>query len=182
MARGAQKKAEDLASTGVTQSTQLNNQLEAQNQAQQQGLLTSYGAMLANPGFDPATKAAITNDTQGAAAASYGSAADSLERRAARTGNPAGLIEGEDQLARDKAQTMASTAAQNQVTFANAARQDRNTALQGESNVLGMDQQLLARSLGIPVEYLGQYNQGRKGGPSVGWSFNDGLSFNTGQG
>jgi hypothetical protein len=146
-------------------STQFNNQQEAQNQAQRTGLLTDYQQMLANPGYDAATKSAITNDTQGATAASFGSAADSLERRSARTGNPAGLIEGEDQLARDKAQQMSTDAAKNQITFANAARGDRDTALKGLSGVYGMDQQLLARSLGIPVEYLSQYNAARQNKP-----------------
>lgn len=167
MARGAQKTAENNANTGLVNSNQFNTKLEGQNDALQGDVLGGYKAMLANPGYDAATKTAITNDSQGAAGSAFASASDQMARTAARTNNSAGVVAGQDQLAREKAQTMGGIADKNQIAFADAAKRDTNTALSGMSSLYGVDQTLLAKSLGIPVEYLNSYiaaGQMQKGG------------------
>ena len=158
MARGAQKTAENNANTGFVNSTQFNNQLSGQNAAIQNYLVPQYKNLIQNPGYDAATKAAITNAGEGAAAASFGSADDAIARSAARTNNSAGLVAGQDKLAMDKGRTMADTASKDQIQFADQAKKDQAAGEAGLSGLYGVDQTLLARSLGIPVEYLGQYN------------------------
>jgi hypothetical protein len=97
-----------------------------------------------------------------------------------------------DKLAQDKAGTMASTAAGNQIQFANRAKADVSEGLQGISGLYGMDTNLLSKSLGLPVEYLNSYinaGQMQKGGftgafsnalgkslGTLGWNKDDGLS------
>ena len=167
MARGAQKTAENNANTGFVNSTQFNQNLEAGNAATQNYLMGAYKNLIANPGYDTATKSAITNTSEGAAAAAFGGAEDAVRRNAARTGNDAGVTAGLDKMAMDKAKTLSDVAGRNQIDFANAARSDVRGGLQGLSGLYGVDQNLLARSLGIPVEYLNSYinaGQMRKGG------------------
>ena len=158
MARGAQKTAEQTAQQGYGQVQAFNTQLEGQNVALQNYLTPQYMSMVNNPGFDTATKSAITNESTGAAAAAYGGASDQAARTAARTGNSAALGPLEDKLAQEKAGTMGDIGAKNQIAFAQQAKSDQQTGLKGLSGLYGMDTNLLARSLGLPPEYLQQYN------------------------
>jgi len=144
MARGAQKTAENLAQSGYNSSQQYNTNLTNQNQQIQGYLLPQFQNLIQNPGYDQTTKNAITNASEGAVGATYASANDALARRAARTKNSAG--------------EMAGTAANNQIQFANRAKADVTQGLEGISGLYGMDTNLLSRSLGIPAEYLGLYN------------------------
>ncbi|HEY4816739.1 MAG TPA: hypothetical protein VIH67_04870 [Candidatus Acidoferrum sp.] len=132
--------------------------MQGQNTAIQNYLVPQYQNLIQNPGYDPKTKAAITNAGEGAAAASFGSASDAIDRGAARTNNSAGVAAGQDALAMEKGRTMADVASKDQIQFADAARSDVRAGEAGLSGLYGVDQQLLARSLGVPVEYLGQYN------------------------
>src|ERR1043166_1314744 len=191
-ARGAQKASEDMSKSGYNSAQQFNTNLESSNSALQNYLLPQYKNMIQNPGYDQATKNAITQNSEGAAGAAYGSASDALARRAARTNNTAGEVAGMDKLAQDKAGTMASTAAGNQIQFANRAKADVSEGLQGISGLYGMDTNLLSKSLGLPVEYLNSYinaGQMQKGGftgafsnalgkslGTLGWNKDDGLS------
>jgi len=166
MARGAQKTGENNANAGYQGSQQYNTQLENQNQSMQNYLLPQYQNLIQNPGYTAAQQNAITTNSTGAAAATYGAASDQAARTAARTGNAASLSAQQDQLAQEKANTMANVNAQNQIQFANAARQDVQSGLAGISGLYGQDQNLLGRALGIPPEYLAQYNAAMKGGGS----------------
>src|SRR4029077_10867594 len=159
MARGAQKTAEQTSQQGYGQAQAFNTQLEGQNVALQNYLTPQYMSMVNNPGFDTATKSAITNESTGAAAAAYGGASDQAARTAARTNNSAALGPLEDKLAQDKAGTMGDIGSKNQIAFAQQAKTDQQKGLQGLSGLYGMDTGLLSRSLGIPPEYLGAYNQ-----------------------
>lgn len=89
--------------------------------------------MLANPGYTPAQKTAITGATEGGVGAAFGSAEEGAVNRAGRTGNTAGLTSNEDALARERMVTSGNLAAHNEAGFADAARQDRNFALTGKS-------------------------------------------------
>ena len=158
MARGAQKTAENNANTGYQNAQTYNTQLENQNQEQNNYLQTQYQNILANPGYTPAQQAALTLNSTGSESAAFGSAADQAARTAAKTGNSANLASQQDHLAQEKAQTMASTNAANQVTIANDAQQQQQ-ALQGLNSMYGTNTNLLAKSLGVPPEYLSAYNQ-----------------------
>lgn len=168
MARGARQTLLNNANTGFGNANQFNTQLEGQNQQLQNYLVPQYQNLIQNPGFDQATKNAITANSTGAAAATYGSAADQAARTAARTGNSASLAPALDKLAQDKAQTMASTNAQNQIEFAKQAKTDVQQGLQGMSGLYGMDTNLLSRALGIPPEYLSIYS-GQTNSPWTGF-------------
>jgi hypothetical protein len=94
-----------------------------------------YSAMLANPGYSAADKSAITGATEGGIGAAFGSASEGAANRAARMNNTAGLTGTQDALARQRMITSGNLGAENQVKFADAARQDRNTALAGEGGL-----------------------------------------------
>lgn len=158
MARGARETALNNANSGYQGSQQYNTQLENQQTQQGNFLQSQYQQMLANPGYTPAQQAAITTNSTGAAGAAYSGAADSAARSAARTGNSASLASQQDQLAQQKAQTMSQVNAQNQTSFANDAQQQQEQALQGLSGIYGQNTSLLAKSLGIPPEYLSAYD------------------------
>src|ERR1041384_974764 len=93
-ARGAQKASEDMSKSGYNSAQQFNTNLESSNSALQNYLLPQYKNMIQNPGYDQATKNAITQNSEGAGGAAYGSASDGVARRAARTNNTAGEVAG----------------------------------------------------------------------------------------
>lgn len=158
--RGEDNKTANAASTAATAQQQQNAVLQAQQQQERAGLLSQYQNLFANAATGP--------DAQ-ASAASFGSAQDQLRRRAAVTGNSAGAIEGQDQLAREKAQGLSDIVRKNELA-----------ALQGEAGIYGEDTNLLAKSLGIPVEYLQIQEKARepKGQqPGLSWSWQNGLGF-----
>jgi hypothetical protein len=142
----------------MANANQFNTQQEQQNSQVSGMLVPAYQSLINSPGYTPAQQAAITNASTGAASSAYGSAQDALARRAARTNNSAGAVSGMDQLAQEKANTLSQDAAQNQVTFANDQQKQQQAGLAGLSGVYGMDTSLLSKSLGLPVEYLQQYN------------------------
>lgn len=111
------------------------NQTEAQNSfnAANSGFQNLYN----NPGYDAATKSAITNATEGGIGAASGAAQQLAANRAARTRNSAGLASSEDELARQRMQTSATVGAQNQITEADAARADKLKSLQGMAGLYG---------------------------------------------
>ncbi|GAC1632851.1 MAG: hypothetical protein NVS9B14_06670 [Candidatus Acidiferrum sp.] len=134
LARGEDKKTANIADTERTKADAYNAQQQQEQQAARAGLMTQYKDLYKNAATSPEVQAT---------AASFGSAEDQLARRAAVTNNSAGVTEGQDQLARDKAQAMSD-----------AIRKNQMSAISGEAGLYGMDTNLLARSLGIPVEYL----------------------------
>ncbi|SRR5258708_2721818 len=132
--RGEDNKTATAAQTEQQKADAYNAQQQQQQQAARGQLMTQYQTLYKNAATGPEAQAA---------AASFGSAQDQLNRGAARTGNTAGVIEGQDQLAREKAQTMSDV-----------VRKNETSALQGEAGLYGMDTNLLAKSLGLPVDYL----------------------------
>jgi hypothetical protein len=154
MGRGAQAQTQQLTDQQLAQTNALNQQLLGQQQLLGSQLGSQYQNILNNPGYSPATQAAITGQSQGALASAFDSLQQAANNRVARTGNAAGFADLTDELARQKAQQEASTAQQNQITFANTALRQQNSALQGLSGLYGIDANLLGRTLGIPAELL----------------------------
>ncbi len=163
--RGENKQGGQTAQREIGATDAFNAAEEARRNQLSGLLLPGYENLINKPGYDAATKAAITNASQGAAGAAYGSAADEMTRRAARTGNTAGVVEGEDLLAREKAGTMSDIAAKNQIQFADASRGDVRAGLQGLGGLYGMDTSMLARTLGLPAEYINAQTDARRGRP-----------------
>jgi hypothetical protein len=185
MARGVNQGTVNSINTQLGNTNQLNNQLMSNNNAIQAGVLGGYQNLVANPGYDAATKSAITNASQGAAGTAYASAGDALARRAARTNNSSGVIAGMDQLARDKASTMSGIADTNQIQFADQAKKDVNTGLAGQAGLYGVDTNLLSRSMGLPADYLNTLTNATKSRPgfweTLGDSFATGLGGTAGK-
>jgi len=154
MGRGAQAQTQQLTDQQLAQTNALNQQLLGQQQSLGSQLTSQYQSILNNPGYSPATQAAITGQSQGAAASAFDSLQQAANNRVAQTGNSAGFTDLTDDLARQKAQQQASTAQQNQVTFANTAMQQQNSALQALSGLYGVDSNLLGRTLGLPSQLL----------------------------
>jgi predicted alpha/beta hydrolase len=90
----------------------------------------------------------------GALASAFGALAQSAANRLGRTRNSAGYGDLLDELAREQGRQTASVAQGNQFGFANQARQDQLTALQGLSGLYGVNTSLLGRTLGIPSQLL----------------------------
>jgi predicted alpha/beta hydrolase len=155
MGRGAQSTTRQLTDQQLSQTNALNQQLLGQQQSLGGQLTSQYQNILNNPGYSPQTQAAITGQSQGALASAFDSLQQAANNRVAQTGNSAGFTALTDDLARQKAQQEASTAQQNQITFANTALQQQNAALQGLSGLYGVDTNLLGRTLGIPTQLLG---------------------------
>jgi len=92
---------------------------------------------LANPGYDPATKTAITSSGQDATNAAFGSLSQEAQARAARTRNDAGSNELADSLAMQRGQGSADAAMKAQTTIGNAALTDRQKAISDMENLYG---------------------------------------------
>lgn len=159
--------AASSASTGAANASALATQQGQQANQIQSMILPQYQSMLSNP-------ASATPEGQ-EAAATFGSAQTALANRAAKTGNSAGTVSAEDQLAQQKAQTLSNITSQN-----------RNTALTGLQNMYGTDANLYAKTLGLPAEYLNtQISAANSGtnamapkGPQPGFGLGPGgLSF-----
>jgi len=154
MGRGAQAQTRQMTDQQLAQTNALNQQLLGQQQALGNQVGTQYQNIVNNPGYSPATQAAITGQSQGALASAFDSLQQSAANRIARTGNSAGFADLTDELAREKGRQEATTAQQNQVNFANTAMQQQMSALQGLSGLYGVDTNLLGRTLGIPAQLL----------------------------
>jgi hypothetical protein len=154
MGRGAEAETRAAADAERARQDAMNQQIYAQNQALRDIVAPQYQAILAAPGYTDAEKAAITGQSLGA----LGSAFDALQQRAsnrlARTQNAAGFGELEDELARERGRQSAGLARQNEIDFADTAYQRQLDALRGLSSLYGVDTGLLARSLGLPADYL----------------------------
>jgi hypothetical protein len=155
MGRGAQAQTQQLTDQQLVQTNALNQQLLGQQQSLGSQVGTQYQNIANNPGYNAATQAAITGQSQGALASAFDSLQQAANNRVARTGNSAGFADLTDELARQKGQQEAGLAQQNQVNFANTAMQQQMAALQGLSGLYGVDANLLGRTLGIPSQLLG---------------------------
>ena len=144
----------ELTDQQLAQTNALNQQLLGQQQSLGGQLAAQYQNIFNNPGYSPATQAAITGQSQGALASAFDSLQQAANNRIARTGNAAGFSDVTDDLARQKAEQESNLAQRNQVTFANTALQQQNAALQGLSGLYGIDTNLIGRTLGIPPQLL----------------------------
>ena len=155
MGRGAQTQTMQMTGQQIASQNAMNQSLYNQGQSLSNTAAGGYQSLLANPGYTPAQQSAITNNSMGALASTFGALAQSAANRVAQTNNSAGYNDMLDALAREQGQQTASLAQQNQLAFANKAQQNQLTALQGLSGLYGTNSSLLGRAMGIPGQLLG---------------------------
>jgi hypothetical protein len=154
MGRGAQAQTQALTDQQLATQNAYNQELYQQNEAFGNQAAAGYQNLLANPGYTPDQQSAITNQSMGALASAFAALASSAANRTARTRNSAGYGDLMDELAREQGRQTSSLAQQNQFAFADQARSDQLTALQGLSGLYGVDSSLLGRAMGIPASLL----------------------------
>jgi hypothetical protein len=154
MGRGAQTQTMQMTDQQLANQNGMNQALYNQGQSLSNTAAGGYQSLLANPGYTPAQQSAINNQSLGALSSAFGALAQSAANRLARTRNSAGYGDMLDELAREQGRQTASVAQQNQFGFANQAKQDQLTALQGLSGLYGVNTSLLGRTLGIPGQLL----------------------------
>ena len=154
MGRGAQAQTQQMIDQQLSQQNSMNQQLYSTAQGLGSQATAGYQNMIANPGYTNAEQSAITNLSQSALSSSFDALAQNASTQAARTRNSAGYGDLLDSLARTQGQQSADLSAQNQISFANAARSDTTTGLAGLSGLYGTDASLLGRTLGIPSQLL----------------------------
>jgi len=139
------------------------------------GLLPGYQDLASGKGYSDAEKAAMTNATMGGLGATFDALRQSAANRVARTRNAAGFNELDDELARGQGREAADLASQNQFRFANEAQRHREVGLGGLSGLYGVNQDEIARLLGLGPGLLQARAAGR-GGFGIGFG-PGGLSF-----
>jgi hypothetical protein len=88
--------------------------------------------------------------------------------RTAATNNSAGYGDLTAQLGREQAQTDASQAQQNQVTFANQQLKEQLAGLSALGQTYGVDTNLLGKAMGVPSELLGVRQRASTGSSTAG--------------
>src|SRR2546428_78101 len=127
------------------------------------GLLPGYQDLASGKGYSDADKAAITSATMGGLGATFDALRQSAANRVARTRNAAGFNELDDELARGQGREAADLAAQNQFRFANEAQRRKEVGLGGLSGLYGVNQDEIARLLGLGPGLLQARAAGRGG-------------------
>jgi hypothetical protein len=154
MGRGAQTQTMQMTDQQLANQNAMNQSLYNQGRSLSNTAAGGYQSLLANPGYTPAQQSAINNQSMGALSSAFGALAQSAANRMARTRNSAGYGDLLDELAREQGRQSASLTQQNQFGFANQAKQDQLTALQGLTGLYGVNTSLLGRTLGIPGQLL----------------------------
>lgn len=154
MGRSAQAQTQQNINQQLARQNAMDQQLYGSSDALASGAAAGYQNLLANPGYTQAQQDAVTNASQSALASSFNALAQNATNRVARTRNSAGYGELLDSLARAQGQDQANLAQQNQIAFANAARQGTLSALSGLSGLYGTDANLLGRAIGVPAQLL----------------------------
>jgi hypothetical protein len=151
----------------------MNQQLYQQQEARANTLAADYKNLLTNPGYTPAQRSAINNQSLGALASAFAALATNAANRAARTRNAAGFGSFLSELGREQARQAGSLAQRNEAAFAGQAQRDRLAALEGLSGLYGVDATLLGRALGLPSDLLNVRQSASRG--SGGFRFGVGL-------
>jgi hypothetical protein len=181
MGRGADTGTQQASDQARAQTDAMNQQFLAQQSQLANLLLPQYQQILNNPGLSAADKAAVTANSQGALASTFGAMQQAAQNRVARTGNAAGFGELSDELARQQGMQQANVAQSNELNFSNAAFQRQMSALQGISGLYGMDTNLLGRTLGIPAQLLGVRANAGRSQPGFFSSLGSGLGSSLGK-
>ncbi|HKQ87274.1 MAG TPA: hypothetical protein VJS43_10975 [Candidatus Acidoferrales bacterium] len=154
MSRAAQRSTRALSDQELAQQNQLISQINQQAQQDRSALLPSVKGLLASPGFSPQQRSDITQQSLGAANTAFDALRERAANRAAATNNSAGYPDLLSQIGRERAQTNAAQAGQNEIAFANRERQDQLAGLNALGQAYGIDTGLLGKAIGVPSELL----------------------------
>jgi hypothetical protein len=104
----------------------------------------------------------------GASNTAFNALQEKAANRTAATNNSAGYGDLTAQLGREQAQTDASKAQQNQVTFANQQLKVQLAGLSALGQTYGADTNLLGKAMGVPSELLGVRQRASTGSSTAG--------------
>jgi len=155
MSRGAQRSTRSLTDQQLAQQNQLISQSNQQGQQDRALMMPTIQSLLTSTGYTPQQQSAITQQSMGAANTAFNALQQRAANRAAATNNSAGLGDLTAQLGREQAQTDASQAQQNQISFANQALKENLAGLSALGQTYGIDTNLLGKAMGVPPELLG---------------------------
>jgi len=168
MSRGAQQTTRNLTDQQLAQQNQMISQ-ENQSGAQDRSLLMpTITSLLNSQGFTPQQQSAITQQSLGASNTAFDALREKAANRSAATNNSAGFGDLTAQLGREQAQTDASQAQQNQVTFANQQLKEQLAGLSALGQTYGVDTNLLGKAMGVPSELLGVRQRASTGSSTAG--------------
>src|SRR5580692_1852314 len=170
MSRGAQQTTRNLTDQQLAQQNQMTSQ-EGQSDAQDRSLLMpTIQSLLNSQGYTPQQQSAITQQSMGAANTAFDALRERAANRTAATNNSAGYGDLTAQLGREQAQTDASQAQQNQITFANQQLKEQLAGLNALGQTYGVDTNLLGKAMGVPSELLGVRQRASTGSSTAGAS------------
>lgn len=166
MSRAAQQSTRNLSDQQLAQQNQLISQSDQQSQQDRSAMMPTINSLLNSPGYTPQQQSDITQQSMGAANTAFDALRERAANRTAATNNSAGYGDLVAQLGREQAQTDASQAQQNQISFANRQKQDQMAGLNALSQTYGVDTNLLGKAMGVPSELL-SVRQRASGGSST---------------
>jgi hypothetical protein len=168
MSRGAQQTTRNLTDQQLGQKNQMISQ-EGQSDAQDRSLLMpAIQSLLNSQGYTPQQQSAITQQGLGASNTAFNALQEKAANRTAATNNSAGYGDLTAQLGREQAQTDASQAQQNQVTFANQQLKEQLAGLSALGQTYGVDTNLLGKAMGVPSGLLGVRQRASTGSSTAG--------------
>jgi hypothetical protein len=178
MSRGAQQTTRNLTDQQLAQQNQMISQ-ENQSDTQDRSLLMpTITSLLNSQGYTPQQQSAITQQSLGASNTAFDALREKAANRTAATNNSAGYGDLTARLGREQAQTDASQAQQNQVTFANQQLKEQLAGLSALGQTYGVDTNLLGKAMGVPSELLGVRQRASAGSSTAGLGGMLGLGSN----
>jgi len=154
MSRGAERTTRQLTDQQLAQQNQLISQSNQQGGQDRSLLMPTIQNLLNSTGYTPQQQSDITQQSMGAANTAFDALRERAANRTAATNNTAGYGDLTAQLGREQAQTDASQAQQNQVTFANQQLKEQMAGLNALGQTYGVDTNLLGKAMGVPSELL----------------------------
>ena len=179
MGRAAQQHTRNLTDQQLAQQNQLISQSNQQGMQDHSLLMPTINSLLTSQGYTPQQQSAITQQSMGAANTAFDALRERAANRMAATNNSAGYGDTLAQLGREQAQTDASQAQQNQISFANQQLKEQLAGLNALGQTYGIDTNLLGKAMGVPAELLGvrQRASASSGGSGLGNMFGLGASL-----
>lgn len=170
MSRGAQSTTRSLTDQQLAQQNQLISQANQQGTQDRSLMMPTIQSLLNSQGYTPQQQSAITQQSLGAANTAYDALRQRATNRVAATNNAAGYNDTMAQLGREQAQTNASQAQQNQITFANQQLKEQLAGLNALGQTYGVDTNLLGKAMGVPAELLSVRERASSGASVPGLS------------
>ena len=167
MSRGAERSTRQLTDQQLAQQNHLISQSDQQGQQDRSAMMPTITSLLNSQGYTPQQQSAITQQSMGAANTAFDALRQRAANRQAATNDTAGYGDTLAQLGRQQAQTDASQAQQNQISFANQQLKEQLAGLNALGQTYGVDTNLLGKAMGVPSELL-SVRQRASSGSSTG--------------